>query len=146
MGSDNATMKMSRKLLIFFALLLYVAAILYAKFLRPGIAPHEDASFNWIPFAIEYNSNAVTSLLLNALVFVPYGLLIAYIGKRALYFFGAGLVACFAIEFLQTVFHAGVFDITTIIADLIGMVAGYYVFRLVAGIICKGKTKKEAAA
>lgn len=146
MENDPGTLKMSRKILIFFALLLYAAVILYAKFFRYDISISEYASFNWVPFAIEYDGISVRSLLINAAVFVPYGLLIGYLRKNAPWFFIAGFLVCFTIEFLQPLFHAGVCDMTTVAADLIGITAGYFVYRLIAGLVHRGKGKHTAAA
>ena len=144
MGKDTATLKKSKKVLIFFAILVYVAAIFYAKFLQNGIPGNVNPHYNWIPFFIQYSA-AVRLLLFNALVFVPYGLLIAYIGKNKLWFFAVGLLVCFCMELLQPLAHTGIFEITTVIANLIGMVAGYFVFTFIAGLVKKKSIEKDAA-
>ncbi len=146
MGNNTGAMKMSRKLLLLFALLLYVVVILYLKFFQSGLSGYVNPHYNWIPFSMYYTPQTVWFLLFNALVFVPYGLLAGYVKKNTLWFFSVGLSTCFIIELLQPLTRTGVFDLTTVIVNLIGMAAGYYAYKLIAGLIHKGKAKREAAA
>lgn len=145
MEKETVSLKRSKKLLILFVLLLYAVIILYLKFLRPGAYGLEDPAYNWIPFMDVYNFHGITSLLYNVAAFIPYGILIGLVKKNEIWFFIGGLVAGFLIELLQVVFKTGVFDMTSVVANLIGMAAGYFVYRLIADMFTKNKTEKKAA-
>lgn len=145
MGENTVTFKMSRKRLILIVLIVYAAVIVYLKFFRPGAVGFEYPMYNWIPFMDMYNIHGVTSLLYNAAAFIPFGVLIGFVKKNAIWYMIGGLVSGFLLELLQIVCKTGVFDMTSVVANLIGMAAGYFVFRFIADLVKNKKTEKEAA-
>ncbi len=128
---------MSRLHLILF--ILYFAVVLYLTiFTRIG---HVSTSIVTTPFddlmlAIEKKDiTLVTHMMLNIIMFVPFGYLIPAMNKHRLrgWYFAmlGGLMVSSVIEGLQMIFSLGQADIDDIIANTIGAVIGYGIVRFV---------------
>ncbi|MGN0243009.1 MAG: VanZ family protein [Lachnospiraceae bacterium] len=119
--------------LVYFAIVLYLTI-----FMRIGSV---DTSVITTPFddlrnAIQYRDmSLVQHMVWNVVLFVPFGYLIPSFnpdkfGKASFAFLG-GIVCSAVIEGIQMIFRIGQSDIDDIIANSIGAVLGYMVFRLV---------------
>lgn len=92
-------------------------------------------NINMVPFAritraLETgNTSLMEHDMLNLLMFVPLGILVPLMNRRVFhklsYAFLFGITATVAIETTQMVAHLGIFDIDDIIANVLGMLAGY---------------------
>lgn len=139
--NETITLKVSKRLLFWIIFAVYISAIIYAKFLRYDVYI-SDSTYNWMPFAHDFSQQAMLSLALNALILLPLGVFIAYVKKPIL--FAAGICACLFIELLQPLFKAGIFDITTVIAEVIGILAGYYIYKLLSLLVLKNRALRHA--
>ena len=119
--------------------LVYFAVVLYLTiFMRIGSV---DTSIVTTPFddlknAIQYRDPAmVQHMVLNVLMFVPFGYLIPAMNpenlKRCSFAFLGGIVCSTVIEGAQMIFSLGQSDIDDIIANSIGAVIGYLLVRFV---------------
>ena len=119
--------------------LVYFAVVLYLTiFMRIGTV---DTSIVTTPFddlknAIQYRDPAmVQHMVLNVLMFVPFGYLIPAMNpenlKRCSFAFLGGIVCSTVIEGAQMIFSLGQSDIDDIIANSIGAVIGYLLVRCV---------------
>ena len=133
--ANRFTMKNGSVLLF----LVYFAAVLYLTiFMRIGT---EDTSVVTVPFddlmnAIQTrNPELVQHMVLNVLMFVPFGYLIPAMNPKHLrkcsFSFLGGIMCSTVIEGLQMVFSLGQSDIDDIIANSIGAVLGYLCARFV---------------
>lgn len=84
--------------------------------------------------------------ILNALMFIPVGILIPLINRRLFqhlsYAFLFGIVTSTLIETTQMLAHLGVFDIDDIIANVCGTVGGY-LFSVLFLCIFQSKNRKK---
>jgi len=135
------TFKVSRRLLFWIVFALYVFAIIYIKFFRYDVYI-SDSTYNWIPLARDFTHQAIFSLIVNALFLLPYGVLVSHVKKPIL--FGVGIAICLIIELLQPLFKAGIFDITTVIAEIIGVLLGYYIYKLLSLLALKNRVLRHA--
>lgn len=74
----------------------------------------------------------------NILLFIPYGFVSAWAILRARKFWFStllGFVTSLGIEYLQLVTGRGFFQIDDILTNVLGMVFGYLLFRIFAGIM-----------
>ncbi|MGN1230525.1 MAG: VanZ family protein, partial [Anaerotignum sp.] len=119
--------------------LAYFAVVLYLTvFMRIGSV---DTSVLTTPFddlknAIQYRDPAlVQHMMLNVLLFVPFGYLIPAMNPKKLrkcsFAFLGGIACSTIIEGIQMIFSLGQSDIDDIIANSIGAVIGYLVVRFV---------------
>lgn len=119
--------------------IVYFAVVLYLTiFMRIGSV---DTSVLTVPFddlmnAIQYRDPAmVQHMVLNVLMFVPFGYLIPAMNPERLrkcsFAFLGGIVCSTVIEGTQMIFSLGQSDIDDIIANSIGAVIGYLAVRFV---------------
>ncbi len=120
---------------------LYLALVAYATiFIRRG---SYTEAVNMIPFS-EIKKVMETGqiedmehFLLNVLMFVPMGFLIPLINRKifdkATFAFLFGFVSTTLIESIQLVFHLGHCDVDDLIANTIGALIGFWIWRLLKG-------------
>lgn len=75
--------------------------------------------------------------ILNVILFIPFGFLIPQINRqvlrKAVYAFIFGFAASAMIETIQLLTHLGQCDINDIIANALGAMIGYWIYRVVQG-------------
>lgn len=102
-------------------------------------------SYNWRTYRFGYNaeqfriiSSGICNILINVLLFMPYGYLMTIVFPKRLFSWKkvllAGITITVFIETMQLVFHRGCFDLDDLFHNTIGIMFGYflgkYVFRL----------------
>lgn len=120
-----------RKLRIAAMVLLIVAyffGLLYAKYMRYDVYMSEP-EFNWIPFHSPNTSQVISSYILNGLIFLPLGALVALRNKHRAVSLLAAFILCFVLELLQPIFKSGIFDITTVLLSVAGVIVGFLAFQ-----------------
>ncbi len=118
--------------------LVYLAIVAYATvFMRRG---SYSESVNMIPFSnlklerISGQSGFLEHFILNVLMFVPIGFLIPIINRKVFakttFAFLFGFAASVSIETIQLVFHLGECDINDVIANTLGALVGFWIWKL----------------
>ncbi len=127
--------------LAFLVFLIYCAIVVAATILiRRGTF---TKSINMIPLDRVVKAVTIGKIdsmehdLLNILLFIPFGFLLAQINKQVfrknVYALIFGFAASSVIETIQLVFHLGECDINDIIANTLGAVIGYWISRGIPG-------------
>ena len=124
-------------IIVFCVYLLYILKYTVGLYLL-GIRQwfHHDLIVRGIGFSPEFNlipftNTATVTFLLNILLFVPFGLLLPLIlkvktvGKVMMF----GVVACLIVEFLQIGIQGRITDINDLIANAVGTLVGYYIYK-----------------
>lgn len=119
--------------------LIYFGVVLYLTiFMRIGSVYTSvlTTPFDDLITAIEYRDpEMVQHMVLNVLLFVPFGYLIPAMNpeklKKCSFAFLGGIVCSTVIEGVQMIFSLGQSDIDDIIANSIGAVIGYLIVRFV---------------
>lgn len=115
--------------------LMYLLGIAYIALLSRSES--REAVIRMVPFAWLKQSGAeadamLNHMLLNAVMFIPMGVLFPMICPSRLsrwsYVLGIGLMSTVAIEATQLVLSLGQCDIDDIIANVLGTVVGYLVY------------------
>ncbi len=88
---------------------------------------------NLIPFGASVISNGradISEIVLNALIFIPFGISISMVGRpeKTLFKVLCGAALSLAFETVQYVFCAGAADITDVITNTVGTAAGVFAY------------------
>lgn len=120
---------------------LYFLGLLYVKFMRYDVYI-SDYEFNWIPFKSPINTQVLTSYILNLLFFLPLGVLVGLTPKHKTASYIGALALCFLLEILQPIFLSGIFDITTVLLSMAGVIAGFFAYKASTKILPLPLTNK----
>ena len=123
------TIKITENFLISISLIIYLATIIFSKFFRYSVYI-DTLSYNWNPFLTDFSNHVLYILFLNVIILIPFGIFCSYKNNNKILTMFSGLLICFIFELLQPIFKAGIFDITTILANFIGILVGFYLFQL----------------
>lgn len=128
---------------------LYILAIVWIIVFKlqfsVGLLPHIK-NINLIPFYDENIKNAkvyIHDIIYNTLVFVPYGIYICILKRNwtIIQKIAPVFLTSLAFELIQFVFGIGATDITDLIQNTLGGIAGIGVFYVLEKIF-KGKSQK----
>ncbi|MGF6375666.1 glycopeptide antibiotics resistance protein [Clostridiales Family XIII bacterium PM5-7] len=100
----------------------------------------DSIAFNAVPFTNE----SLLLIVLNVVLFVPYGILVPLLWKKAdswKRIFIYGILTSFSIEMIQMLFIGRLADIDDLIANTIGCLLGYAFFQLLSRLIEKHNVK-----
>jgi len=116
---------------LFILYVLILSWIILFKATIPLVVFQLERSVNVVLFG---NEPRLHEIILNVLVFVPMGIFISALKKKGSFFGMVALVFLLSLfyEATQFIFAIGVCDITDLIANTLGGIAGagmYYVFR-----------------
>lgn len=140
----NNTQK-SRKgnYLILIAFVLYIIIMIWELFMGKYRTFTSNRSYNLIPLntiinyinnSEKYNTNTLfINLLANIIVFVPLGFLLPAIEENMRRFTKILFISFIIIigaETLQFILNVGIFDIDDIILNLLGVIIGYFILKL----------------
>lgn len=110
---------------------IYIAVNLYMTVLwrQIGDGPKYELELFWSykKAILEQNSEYLKEILLNILLYIPFGFLLPDIWNRMrlLKAFAIGIVSSFVTEFIQLVFCIGLFEFDDVISNGIGFLCGY---------------------
>lgn len=122
---NRSSKAFSKNIILIIISVFYVIALLSFKLFRKTEISGEV--FYWVPFSVHYAINPVLFIIVNLVIAIPLGLVIAYFWKKNILMIVAGVVFCFALEFLPAIFKIGYLDTTTIITYILGMAIGYLI-------------------
>lgn len=86
-----------------------------------------ERSFNFIPFYYDNEVNVrfhMKEVMLNFVIFAPFGFYLKMLDAPTLRAFVCGLASCITLEVIQFAFGIGAFDVTDIITNTAGCIAG----------------------
>lgn len=94
--------------------------------------------------AFQGNSFLFRQIVLNILLYVPFGFLVADIWRRLRFknVFFAGFLLSAATELTQLIFRIGLFELDDIFNNTLGCVIGYLLFVTSDGLVGEGKNRK----
>ena len=99
---------------------------------------------NLIPFNLSEDTSVslqIKEIVYNAVVFVPFGMYLSMfwrkwsLWKMAL----AAMLLSFGFEIVQLIFALGISDVTDLITNTLGALAGIFIYRVLK-VLFKGKT------
>lgn len=101
----------------------YFVFLIFVLFVRPiGFRALNLNPLEFI-YNIRNNSSFLSTLMLNILIFVPFGFL--FRNRKSLFSILTAISVFLIIECIQYIFKLGIFDIDDIIFNLIGFLIGY---------------------
>jgi len=109
---------------LFYLLVVTVSKILYFHLFQTF---YNESIFNFIPFA-RITLVSYKFIILNILIFIPVGIFYKLMSTKSIFKIIILVLFSFLLEVLQAVLKIGVFDISTIIFNMIGFFIGIYVF------------------
>lgn len=138
---------------------VYLVALIYFMFFAESLGRGEASEFmryNLVPFreirrCIEYWDtlgafSAGANLFGNVIAFVPFGMFLPYLWKKAkklLPTIFAGFLLSLFVELTQLVSHRGSFDVDDLLLNTIGAVIGYWIYYMVKIAESRFKNKKR---
>ena len=136
-----------KKVIIFCILFCYIVIVIGATiFTRSGV--YEHANFNLFSSYIEawnnYSKSYWRNIILNILMFVPFGFLLPLFSDRFKKFYwtlSLGFLFTFGIEVTQYITKRGIFEVDDIMNNWIGALIGYSLVMFLLTSISKEKTK-----
>ncbi len=136
-----------KKVIIFCILFCYIVIVIGATiFIRPGV--YEHANLNLFSSYIEawnnYSKSYWRNIILNILMFVPFGFLLPLFSDRFKKFYwtlSLGFLFTFGIEATQYITKRGIFEVDDIMNNWIGALIGYSLVMFLLTSISKEKTK-----
>lgn len=136
-----------KKVIIFCILFCYIVIVIGATiFIRPGV--YEHANFNLFSSYIEawnnYSKSYWRNIILNILMFVPFGFLLPLFSDRFKKFYwtlSLGFLFTFGIEATQYITKRGIFEVDDIMNNWIGALIGYSLVMFLLTSISKEKIK-----
>ena len=136
-----------KKVIIFCILFCYIVIVIGATiFIRPGV--YEHANLNLFSSYIEawnnYSKSYWRNIILNILMFVPFGFLLPLFSDRFKKFYwtlSLGFLFTFGIEATQYITKRGIFEVDDIMNNWIGAIIGYSLVMFLLTSISKEKTK-----
>ena len=136
-----------KKVIVFCILFCYIVIVIGATiFTRSGV--YEHANFNLFSSYIEawnnYSKSYWRNIILNILMFVPFGFLLPLFSDRFKKFYwtlGLSFLFTFGIESTQYITKRGIFEVDDIMNNWIGALIGYSLVMFLLTSISKEKTK-----
>lgn len=136
-----------KKVIVFCILFCYIVIVIGATiFTRSGV--YEHANFNLFSSYIEawnnYSKSYWRNIILNILMFVPFGFLLPLFSDRFKKFYwilSLGFLFTFGIEATQYITKRGIFEVDDIMNNWIGALIGYSLVMFLLTSISKEKTK-----
>ena len=136
-----------KKVIVFCILFCYIVIVIGATiFTRSGV--YEHANFNLFSSYIEawnnYSKSYWRNIILNILMFVPFGFLLPLFSDRFKKFYwtlGLSFLFTFGIESTQYITKRGIFEVDDIMNNWIGAIIGYSLVMFLLTSISKEKTK-----
>lgn len=136
-----------KKVIVFCILFCYIVIVIGATiFTRSGV--YEHANFNLFSSYIEawnnYSKSYWRNIILNILMFVPFGFLLplfSYRFKKLYWTLSLGFLFTFGIEVTQYITKRGIFEVDDIMNNWIGALIGYSLVMFLLTSISKEKTK-----
>lgn len=136
-----------KKVIVFCILFCYIVIVIGATiFIRSGV--YEHANLNLFSSYIEawnnYSKSYWRNIILNILMFVPFGFLLPLFSDRFKKFYwtlGLSFLFTFGIESTQYITKRGIFEVDDIMNNWIGALIGYSLVMFLLTSISKEKTK-----
>ncbi len=149
--------------LLFAAFIIYILLLCYLLFFAEsfgrGHIPEGYDKVNLVPFReiqrfiMKWKTVGAVSALLNTLGniigFIPYGIFIPILFKRAdgfLKLLLIGFLSSLAIETIQLIFDVGVFDVDDLMLNTLGTISGYGLYIAAKKMIVYERKKNEKSA
>ena len=86
-------------------------------------------SINLIPFHYDEETNShFSEVVENILIFVPFGVYLKILGKHNIFVVACGVVFSLLLEIVQFIFGVGATDITDLMMNTLGAVAGVLIY------------------
>lgn len=134
-------MNKNRRWFVLTGTILYLVILFLVKELRPWnpkVIYYEMADLdrgimrsfcNWNPL-VEWDTIQFhwKSYLANVVLLLPGGFLASYFVRSRTIYWTLGIGGCILLEILQLIMRTGVFDILTVILEIIGYTIGYGIF------------------
>lgn len=134
----------------FSVFLIYLAVLLFATIFSRSDVHNTTIQLNTLdslPLAMRTHTiEPMRHMLDNMLLFVPLGILLPAMHKKLdswLYALLNGAMLSTAIETTQLLASIGICDVDDILANTVGSMLGYLLYKLLAPYIRKGKGKKK---
>lgn len=95
--------------------------------------------------AFQGNSFLIRQIVLNILLYVPFGFFVADIWRKLGFrkVFLAGFLLSVTTELTQLIFRIGLFELDDIFNNTLGCVIGYLLFVISAGLAGQGKKRRR---
>ena len=135
------------KVIVFCILFCYVVIVIGATiFIRPGVYEHANLHLfsSYIEAWNNYSKSYWRNIILNILMFVPFGFLLPLFSDRFRNFFlsmSLSLLFTLGIEVTQYITKRGIFEVDDLMNNWIGALIGYSLIMLILLIFSKKKTR-----
>ncbi|WP_455543348.1 VanZ family protein [Intestinibacter sp.] len=136
-----------QKIIVFCILFCYVVIVIGATiFIRPGVYEHANLHLfsSYIEAWNNYSKSYWRNIILNILMFVPFGFLLPILDDKFKNFFssmGLSLLFTVGIEMTQYATKRGIFEVDDIMNNWIGALIGYSIVMFILLIISREKTR-----
>ena len=129
--------------------ILYLVVLLWIILFKTALSLDDirmmagERSINFIPFYYDNETSILfhkKEIILNILVFVPFGVCLKMLGASFKKGTVIALLSSVALEAVQLIFAIGNTDITDVITNTLGAVAGLFIY-LIAAKIFKNEEK-----
>lgn len=138
-----------RKMLMYGAFICYMVVVVCVTMLRGGVFWQQSRVMPlFYSYREAWNSFAAVdwrNIILNILMFVPFGFLLPFLSERFQKFWTtylAGFLFTLLIESVQLIFKIGVFECDDLMNNFLGAMIGYGCYRIVRFVIEKVKRKE----
>ena len=128
---------------------LYLVVLLWIILFKTALSLDDirmmagERSINFIPFYYDNETSILfhkKEIILNILVFVPFGVCLKMLGASFKKGIAIAILSSVALEAVQLIFVIGNADITDVITNTLGAVAGLFIY-LIAAKIFKNEEK-----
>ena len=134
-----------KKVIVFCILFCYIVIVIGATiFIRSGVYEHANLFSSYIEAWNNYSKSYWRNIILNILMFVPFGFLLPLFSDRFKKFYwtlGLSFLFTFGIESTQYITKRGIFEVDDIMNNWIGALIGYSLVMFLLTSIFKEKTK-----
>ncbi len=136
-----------KKIIVFCILFCYIVIVIGATiFIRPGVYEHANLHLfsSYIEAWNNYSKSYWRNIILNILMFVPFGFLLPILDDKFKNFFssmGLSLLFTVGIEMTQYATKRGIFEVDDIMNNWIGALIGYSIVMFILLITCKEKVR-----
>ncbi|MCF0061737.1 VanZ family protein [Dyadobacter chenwenxiniae] len=125
----------SRGLLVIYLVILIWFVLFKLTFSIPSLLAGANRTLNLIPFAAPAIKNGRVNygeMIMNCVIFIPFGLLLSASFKKAKFLPKLGFILAFSfiVELLQYIFGIGATDITDLITNTLGGFLGLQLYDL----------------